>query len=118
VYSPDRLQLRNACMTVTGVVEAVIAEPDGDYHIRLLLDSQFAGLINARNVSGEHGDLVLEPVCEHGVTQRDAVTACAGVAPSVPLPAVGIHAAATGAYVLDQTHGWMELHPLWDIHAA
>ena len=95
-----------------------IAEPDGDYHIRLLLDSQFAGLINARNVSGEHGDLVLEPVCEHGVTQRDAIAARAGVAPSVPLPAVGIHALATGAYVLDQAHGWMELHPLWDIHAC
>ena len=105
-------------MTVSGTVASIVAEPDGDYHIRLKLDPQFSGLINSRNVSGEHGDLVLEPVCEHAVTQRDAVATCAGVAPSVPLPRVGIHAVATGAYVLDTTHGWMELHPLWDIHGG
>ena len=52
VYHPDRLQLRNPCMTVTGTVAAVRSEPDGDYHILLRLDPPFAGLINARNVSG------------------------------------------------------------------
>src|SRR5437899_7890589 len=51
VYHPDRLQLRNPCMTVTGSVEAVIAEADGDYHIRLRLDSQFADLLHAGNGS-------------------------------------------------------------------
>ncbi len=105
-------------MTVSGVVTSVLSEPDGDYHIRLKLDSQFSGLINGGNVSGQHGDLLLEPVCEHPVIQPDAVTTCVGVAPSVPLPAVGIHAVATGAYVLDTTHGWMELHPIWDIHGG
>jgi len=105
-------------MTVTGTVAAVRSEPDGDYHILLRLDPPFAGLINARNVSGEHGDLVLEPVCELAVTQRDAVSTCAGVAPTIARPAVGSHVSATGAYVLDVDHGWMELHPLWEIHTT
>jgi hypothetical protein len=105
-------------MTVTGTVAAVRNEPDGDYHILLRLDPPFAGLINSRNVSGEHGDLVLEPVCELPVTQQDAITTCAEVAPTIARPAVGSHVSATGAYVLDVDHGWMELHPLWDIHTV
>jgi hypothetical protein len=105
-------------MTVTGTVAAVRREPDGDYHILLRLDPPFAGLINARNVSGEHGDLVLEPVCELPVTQQDAIATCAGVAPTIATPTVGSHVSATGAYVLDLDHGWMELHPLWEIHTT
>ena len=104
-------------MTVTGTVYAVRPEPDGDYHILIQLDPPYAGLINSRNVSGEHGDLVLEPVCELPVTQADAISSCAGVPPPIVAPAVGSHVSATGAYVLDLDHGWMELHPLWVIHA-
>ena len=117
VYHPYRLQLRNRCLTVTGSVFAVRSEPDGDYHILLKLDAPYANLINSANVSGEHGDLVLEPVCELPVTQQDAIASCAGVAPPIARPAVGSHVSATGAYVLDVDHGWMELHPLWEIHA-
>jgi hypothetical protein len=117
VYHPYRLQLHNPCMTVTGTVFAVRTEPDGDYHILLKLDPQFANLINSANVSGEHGDLVLEPVCELPVTQQDAIASCAGVSPTIARPAVDSHVSATGAYVLDVDHGWMELHPLWEIHA-
>src|SRR5438552_8024985 len=102
-------------MTVTGTVAAVRSEPDGDYHILLRLDPPFAGLINDRNIAGEHGDLVLEPVCELPVTQPDAISTCAGVAPTIVTPPLGSHVSATGAYVLDTDHGWMELHPLWEI---
>jgi hypothetical protein len=107
-----------SCLTVTGAVYAVRQEPDGDYHILLQLDPPYANLINARNVSGEHGDLVLEPVCELPVTQQDAIATCAGVKPTIVTPSVGSHVSATGAYVLDTDHGWMELHPLWEIHAT
>ncbi len=117
VYHPYRLQLHNACQTVTGTVYAVRTEADGDYHILLKLDAQYANLINSANVSGEHGDLVLEPVCELPVTQQDAIATCAGVSPTIARPAIGSHVSATGAYVLDADHGWMELHPLWEIHA-
>lgn len=118
VYHAYRLQLHDPCLTVTGTVYAVRTEADGDYHILLKLDQQYANLINSGNVSGEHGDLVLEPVCELPVTQQDAVATCAGVTPTIARPAVGSRVSATGAYVLDVDHGWMELHPLWEIHAV
>jgi hypothetical protein len=118
VYHPDRLEVRNPCMSVTGKIREIHAEPDGDFHVRLQLDPPFANLINDRNTSGQHGDLLLEPVCEQPVTQPDAITTCIGVQPSVKVPPVGTHVTATGAYVLDHTHGWMELHPLWEIHQS
>ncbi|MFY9614732.1 MAG: hypothetical protein WAT58_04970 [Candidatus Dormiibacterota bacterium] len=118
VYNPDRLHLVDRCMTISGTVEVIRSEADGDYHILMRLDPAFANLVNNGNIASERGDLVLEPVCEIRVTQRDAISACSGVNPSVPRPVIGTHYSATGAYVLDTVHGWMELHPLWDLHPA
>jgi hypothetical protein len=116
VYHPYRLQVRNPCLTLTGVIDRIKDEPDGDYHVRLHLDPQYASLVNSANVTQQGGDLVLEPVCIHAITQADAVSACAGYTNPLSVPAPGAHVTATGAYVLDTDHGWMELHPLWDIH--
>ena len=116
VYHPYRLEVRNPCLTLTGIVDRIKDEPDGDYHVRLHLDAPFAQLINAANVAQQAGDLILEPVCIHAITQADAVSACAGFTNSMSVPPPGTHVVATGAYVLDTDHGWMELHPLWDIH--
>jgi hypothetical protein len=115
VYHPYRLQVRNPCLTLTGVIDRVKDEPDGDYHVRLHLDPRFANLVNSANVAQQGGDLVLEPVCIHAITQADAVGACAGYTNPLLIPARGTHVIATGAYVLDTDHGWMELHPLWGI---
>jgi hypothetical protein len=118
VYHPYRLELRNRCQSVSGVIASIRTEADGDLHVRLQLDAQYANLINSMNVEGQHGDLVLEPVCEGQVTQADAVSACNGYSNPIQVPPVGTHVIAVGAYVQDQQHGWMELHPLFDIHAG
>ncbi len=119
VYHAYRLQLLDRCRTVTGVVAAVRSERDGDYHVLLSLDPQFASMLRPANTTGEHGDLVLEPICQHPVTQFDAVAPCAGGVPLIPIPPLGTHVSATGAYVLDNDHGgWAELHPLFEIHAG
>jgi len=55
VYHPSRLTVVAACKTVTGVVDAVRHETDGDYHIALRLDAPYAGLVNAKNASAQHG---------------------------------------------------------------
>jgi hypothetical protein len=119
VYNPDRLQVIDPCKTVTGTVDFVRSEPDGDYHIGVKLDPQFADLVNSCNLTcangAERGDLVVEPVCEMAVTQTDAVATCAGVAPSVPKPSIGQHVTVTGPYVKDLNHGWNEIHPAWEI---
>jgi hypothetical protein len=116
VYHPDRLQVIQPCITVSGTIDFVRKEADGDYHVGIKLDAQFTDLVNDCNRTclngAEHGDLVLEPVCELPVTQADAVSACAGYHNPLVIPPVGAHVTAMGAYVLDRDHGWTELHPL------
>src|SRR5260370_2930390 len=63
IYHPYRLHVISACKTVTGKVEGVHQEPDGDLHILLRLDPAYAGLINGANTEFEDGDLVLEEIC-------------------------------------------------------
>lgn len=115
VYNPDRLEVLNPCVTVAGTVDQVRAEADGDYHVRIHLDSGqlCAGrdCLDPANVSQQAGDLVAEPVCEHSITQPDAVAACGGYHNSLPVPPVGSHTTVTGPWVLDRDHGWNEVHP-------
>lgn len=113
VYSPDRLQLLAACVTVTGTVDVIRSEKDGDLHILLRLDAGEEKYINAKNVSGEMGDLVLEPVCVHTPTQTDAIPACTGYQNPLPIPSDGSHVSVTGPWVLDLDHGWQEIHPVF-----
>jgi hypothetical protein len=116
VYNPGRLRVMAACLHVTGVVAAVRNEADGDLHILLHLDPEFANLLRPANQGEELGDLVIEPVCVKAVTQADAVAACASDHDPFagPLPSVGQHMWMEGRYVLDLEHGsWSELHPLY-----
>lgn len=62
VYHPERLIVQRPCVAVTGVVDLVRQEPDGDAHINLRLTPADGDLLNARNLAGEHGDLVVEIV--------------------------------------------------------
>ena len=113
VYSPDRLELLAACVTITGTVAVIRTEKDGDLHLLLQLDPGEGKYLNAKNVSGEMGDLVLEPVCVHTPTQTDAIPACAGYQNPLSIPVVGSHISVTGPWVLDLDHGWQEIHPVF-----
>jgi len=112
IYHAYRLHVVAACKTVVGTVDDVRAEPDGDVHIRLALQSSQAHLLNAANIADQHGDLVVEIICYGTITQADAVAACADHGPQVPEPAAGQRVKITGSYVLDADHGWMEIHPV------
>lgn len=111
IYHSKRLKLIQENKTVTGTVEHIIQEKDGDYHIRLKLDS-CQNLLNQKNIDRQHGCLVLEIICACEVTQVDAIDACRGFINNVVAPKVGQHITVTGSYVLDQEHGWNELHPV------
>lgn len=111
VYSPDRLRLLSPCVTVSGVIDAIRTERDGDLHVLLRLDPGQSRFLNAENAL-EEGDLVLEPVCVNRPTQADAVSACSGYTNPLTIPAVGSHVSATGAWVLDLDHEWLEIHPV------
>jgi hypothetical protein len=116
VYNPHRLHIVDSCKTVTGIIESKKVEKDGDYHIRLKADPQFANLVNSVNVKGQLGDLVLEPICVNPVTQPDAISACQNFHENIIIPSVGSHVQVTGSYVLDNEHGgWAEIHPVTSI---
>ena len=111
IYHTERLLLIQSNLTVSGTVEHIINEKDGDIHIRLKLDSNL-NLLNDKNYSAQHGCLVLEIICACKVTQPDAITACKNYKNTIPIPSVGQHIIVTGDYVLDKQHGWNEIHPI------
>jgi hypothetical protein len=115
IYNPDRLVVYRDCQTVSGIVDRVIVEADGDYHIRLGLDTAYQNLTNSVNDSDQYGDLVLEIVCANNVSQPDAIDACQNYVNHVTVPQEGQHIIATGPYVLDTGHGWTEIHPVYSL---
>jgi hypothetical protein len=124
VYHPDRLVVISPCKTVSGVVKSIRREPDGDVHFDLSLDAPYATLVNRGNVLHQHGWLVAEivpadePGCTPGTPPKPAIGTynygtCTGADETTPR--VGTHVSVTGPYVLDATHAWMEIHPVWRI---
>ena len=115
VYSPDRLIVQKDCLIVSGTVDSVIQEADGDYHVRLALDAPYQNLTNSRNEEAQYGYLILEIICANPISQPDAVEACNDYTNHIPVPNEGQHVVVTGPYVLDSDHGWMEIHPVYSL---
>lgn len=116
VYNPYRLTIVQSCITASGIVENVFEEADGDYHIRLFLDDQYANLTNSANDQYQYGDLVVEIICALPITQQDAVSACQGYTNNITIPNVNDHITVTGPYVLDTDHNnWAEIHPVYTL---
>jgi hypothetical protein len=122
VYHPQRLVVKQACISVTGTIvdatagkshDGVRHEADGDTHGWLQLDPQFQNLLNAGNQSNEGGNLVFEIVCKFPVTQADAKLSCANFKDTLVIPPINSRVQITGTYVQDTNHAqWMEIHPV------
>ena len=114
VYNPYRLQIVKPCITASGTVENLLEEADGDYHVRLALDSQYGNLTNSANDQYQYGDLVVEIICALPITQSDAVSACQNYTNTITIPTVNGHITVSGPYVLDTEHyNWAEIHPVY-----
>lgn len=133
VYSPGRLHVLNRCITVSGTVDCLKVEPDGDVHLRVRLDPQFSGLLKpanslqtCANQLGPH--LVVEIIPQHpqGVLFRGNNADAGGfIDPRMPAP--GDRITVTGPYVIDTNRlhrvlyqgqaaeNWAEIHPAWAI---
>jgi hypothetical protein len=112
----ERLQVIEQCLTVTGTIVSAVPEKDGDYHLRIDVDEK--ALLNSKNMSDQHGFLVVEPVCENAVSQRDTLEegVCTTFRQAVFDPSmIGMRVSITGAYVTDMQHGWNEIHPVTSI---
>ena len=115
VYHPSRLTVMAPCIRVSGTIAAIRKEADGDRHILVALDPQYAYLLTPANAN-ELGDLVIEPVCVGSVTQTDAIGVCGSDHDPLDISGltIGAHLWLEGRYVLDTSHGgWAELHPLY-----
>jgi len=111
----DRLNVIKPCITVTGKIESASPEADGDYHIRIRVDSQFKNLLNGKNNTGQKGFLVIEPMCSNPVTQPDTLAekVCDGFKQRLFKASMrSKRVSITGVYVQDMEHGWREIHPV------
>lgn len=114
VYNPARLQTIRECITVSGIVNNVIVEDDGDYHVWFHVDPQYASLPNRANNDYRQGDLLAEIICATTITQQDAVLACENYTNQIlPIPNSNQNVTVTRPYVLDNVHEWMEVHPVY-----
>jgi hypothetical protein len=133
VYSPSRLRLNDRCMTVSGTVDCLMDEPDGDVHIRLRPDPQFRRLLLPANslqtcMDQPDAHLVVEIIPQHpeGLFRTNDADAGGFITPAKPKP--GDHIVVTGPYVVDTNilhrilyqgrpaENWAEIHPAWAIN--
>jgi len=113
VYHPERLIVQDpACITVTGVVDVIYTEPDGNYHIRLKADSEYVKYLVSGNFERQYGCLVLEIICACKMTQEDAIESCGGYENQITIPKKGDYISVTGSYVWDRnsSNSWSEIH--------
>ena len=104
VYNPYRLDVVKSCITASGVVDNILEEADGDYHVRLALDLQYSNLTNSANDQYQYGDLVVEIICALPITQSDAVSACQNYTNNITIPSINDHITVTVPYVLETDH--------------
>ena len=133
VYLSGRLRVIDRCMTVSGTVDCLKLEPDGDVHVRLRVDPQFDRLLtpaNSLQTCADHpgSHLVVEIIPQHplGILFRTNNADAGGfIDPRVPAP--GEHITVTGPHVIDTNslhrvlyqgraaENWAEIHPAWAI---
>jgi hypothetical protein len=111
VYDPSRLKVIDQCKVVTGIIDELDENSDGDTHMLLRLDPGFDDLLLKKNKTKKNGDLVVEVVCGHPVSDKKAVDACKGYSNKVAIPKVGDRVRVTGSYVNDSHNDWAEIHP-------
>jgi hypothetical protein len=135
VYLPSRLKVKNNCLTVSGIVDCVKHEDDGDIHIRLRVDPSFVRLLTPANAfqqcpnqTGPH--LVVEIIPQSGHLPFPDNSATDGGFTTPVEPPAGAHITVTGPYVLDtnllhdliypgkNVQNWAEIHPAWNIVVA
>ncbi|HEY2004580.1 MAG TPA: hypothetical protein VGH44_05715 [Candidatus Saccharimonadia bacterium] len=117
VHQPSRLKILDNCLQVSGTIAGEAVMGDGDYHILLRPDLRYIQLMNLKNLLFTGATLVTEAVCARPPIESDADAACHNFNSNIRIPAVGTHVVVKGPYVIDQPHGWTEIHPISSILA-
>ncbi len=132
VYLPFRLHVKKRCVTVTGIVDCVRREPDGDVHIDLRLSRAYRRLLTPADAfqrCPHHGGphLVVEIIPQRGRLPFPENSASLAGFVTPRAPPVGARIRVTGPYVLDtnalhdlifpgkNVADWAEIHAAWNI---
>lgn len=132
VYLPFRLHVKIGCVTVSGTVDCLRHEDDGDIHIRLRVDPAYRRLLTRANAfqqcpghAGPH--LVVEIIPQNGHLPFLTNSARRGGFITPAAPAVGDHVTVSGPLVWDSNalhdliypgrnvENWAEIHPAWNV---
>jgi hypothetical protein len=132
VYLPFRLRVKNGCVKVSGTVDCLRHEDDGDIHIRLRVDPAYRRLLTPANAfqqcaghAGPH--LVVEIIPQQGHLPFVTNSASRGGFVTPAAPGVGDHVTVTGPLVWDSNalhdliypgrnvENWAEIHPAWNV---
>jgi len=132
VYLPFRLHVKKRCVTVTGIVDCLRREPDGDVHLEVRLNRAYRRLLTSANAfqrcphhRGPH--LVVEIIPQGGQLPFPDNSASRAGFVTPRAPRVGARIRVTGPYVVDtnalhdlifpgkNVADWAEIHPAWNI---
>jgi hypothetical protein len=134
-YANARLKVYQGCASITGTIKSLLPPTftgDGDYHIYILPDTQYAWMVSYRDTNYlklcEGSDsagyrlicipcLNVEEVCKGAPTASGGVvatvdSACLDFNDTTYVPNVGEYVRATGPFIYDTVHCWNELHPV------
>lgn len=132
VYLPFRFRVQDDCVTVSGTVDCLRHEDDGDIHIRLRVDPAYRRLLTPANAfqqcaghTGPH--LVVEIIPQQGHLPFLTNSASRGGFVTPTAPGVGDHVTVSGPLVWDSNalhdliypgrnaENWAEIHPAWNV---
>ncbi len=107
VWTPSRLRVLSTCVTVSGIIEALMPTSgpavDGDFSFDIRPDAGFGWTLSLGSYVLNDGNLHVEVV----PSDQAAVLGSVILVP-------GAHVQVTGVWVLDTDHGWFsEVHPAW-----
>ncbi len=109
VWTPSRLRVLSTCVTVSGIIEALLPTSgptvDGDFSFDIKVDAGYEWTLSLGSYVVNNGNLHIEVV----PSDQPTVLANLTLAP-------GAHVQVTGVWVLDTDHGWFsEVHPAWSV---
>ena len=109
VHHPDRLILLDSAKTLSGRVEKIESDIDGDIHIRLKIGD--SSLLVKNNYKDENGCLVGEIVC----VVPSIFPICWFYKNKITIPREGDNIEIEGPYVFDKGHNITEIHPIMNL---
>jgi len=109
VHHPDRLILLDSSKTLSGRVEKIESDIDGDIHIRLKIGD--SSLLVKNNYKDENGCMVGEIVC----AVPSVFLICWFYKNEITIPREGDSIEIEGPYVFDKGHNITEIHPIMNL---